>query len=42
MFITNGPVADLLLIYARTNPERGPHGISAFVVEKGMPGFSVA
>ncbi|MCE9571350.1 MAG: acyl-CoA dehydrogenase family protein, partial [Rhodocyclales bacterium] len=42
MFITNGPVADLLLIYARTNPERGRHGISAFVVEKGTPGFSVA
>lgn len=42
MFITNGPVADLLLIYAKTNPERGQHGISAFVVEKGTPGFSVA
>jgi len=32
MFITNGPVADLLLIYAKTTPERGQHGISAFVV----------
>ena len=42
MFITNGPVADVLLIYAKTHPERGQHGISAFVVEKGMPGFSVA
>ena len=42
MFITNGPVADLLLVYAKTSPERGQHGISAFVVEKGMPGFSVA
>jgi isovaleryl-CoA dehydrogenase len=42
MFITNGPVADLLLVYAKTTPERGQHGISAFVVEKGMPGFSVA
>lgn len=42
MFITNGPVADLLLIYAKTAPERGRHGISAFVVEAGTPGFSVA
>jgi isovaleryl-CoA dehydrogenase len=42
MFITNGPVADMLLIYAKTTPERGQHGISAFVVEKGTPGFSVA
>jgi len=42
MFITNGPVADLLLVYAKTSPERGQHGISAFVVERGMPGFSVA
>ena len=42
MFITNGPVADLLLIYAKTSPERGQHGISAFIVEKGTPGFSVA
>lgn len=42
MFITNGPVADVLLVYAKTSPERGQHGISAFIVEKGMPGFSVA
>jgi isovaleryl-CoA dehydrogenase len=42
MFITNGPVADLLLVYAKTSPERGQHGISAFVVEQGTPGFSVA
>jgi isovaleryl-CoA dehydrogenase len=42
MFISNGPVADVLLVYAKTAPERGPKGISAFVVEKGMPGFKVA
>lgn len=42
MFITNGPVADVLLVYAKTTPERGQHGISAFIVEAGMPGFSVA
>ncbi|MCJ9427738.1 acyl-CoA dehydrogenase family protein [Kordiimonas marina] len=42
MFITNGPVADILLIYAKTNPEAGAHGISAFIVEKEFEGFSVA
>ena len=42
MFITNGPVADLLLVYAKTSPERGAHGISAFIVEKSFEGFSVA
>ena len=42
MFISNGPVADVLLIYAKTAPERGAHGISAFIVEQDMPGFSVA
>ncbi len=42
MFITNGPVADVLLIYAKTSPEKGAKGISAFVVEKDFPGFSVA
>ncbi len=42
MFITNGPIADVILVYAKTSPERGAHGISAFVVEKGFPGFSVA
>ena len=41
-FITNGPVADVLLVYAKTAPERGPHGISAFVVPKGTPGFTVS
>lgn len=42
MFITNGPVADILLVYAKTAPELGPKGISAFIVEKDFPGFSIA
>jgi isovaleryl-CoA dehydrogenase len=42
IYITNGPVADVLLVYAKTEPERGAKGISAFVVEKGFPGFRVA
>lgn len=42
IFITNGAVADVLLVYAKTNRDKGAKGISAFVVEKGMPGFKVA
>ncbi len=42
IYITNGPIADVLLVYAKTDPEKGPKGISAFIVEKDMPGFSVA
>lgn len=42
IYITNGTVADVLLVYAKTAPEKGPHGISAFIVEKGFPGFKVA
>ena len=42
MFITNGPVADVLLIYAKTDKARGAKGISAFVIERGFPGFAVA
>ena len=42
IYITNGPVADVLLVYAKTAPERGPKGISAFIVEKDMAGFRVA
>ncbi len=42
IFITNGPVADVLLVYAKTDKEKGAQGISAFIVEKGFPGFSVA
>ncbi|MEL6346541.1 MAG: acyl-CoA dehydrogenase family protein [Myxococcota bacterium] len=40
LWITNGPIADVVLVYAKTAPERGPRGISAFLVEKGTPGFS--
>jgi isovaleryl-CoA dehydrogenase len=42
IYITNGPIADILLVYAKTAPEKGPHGISAFIVEKDFPGFRVA
>ncbi len=41
-FITNGPVADTLLVYAKTAPDRGSRGISAFVVPRDTPGFQVA
>ena len=41
-FITNGPVADSLLVYAKTAPTRGSRGISAFLVRRETPGFSVA
>ena|ERR1700722_2529968 len=36
MYITNGPVADVLLVYAKTDREKGAQGISAFIVEKGL------
>jgi isovaleryl-CoA dehydrogenase len=39
MWITNGPVADTLLVYAKTDPAAGPRGISAFLIEKGFRGF---
>jgi len=42
MWITNGPDADTLVVYAKTDVEAGPRGITAFLVEKGMPGFSTA
>ncbi len=42
MYITNGAVADTLLVYAKTDPDAGAKGISAFIVEKDFPGFSVA
>ncbi len=42
MWITNGPDADTLVVYAKTDPQAGPKGITAFLVEKGMPGFSTA
>ena len=42
LYITNGPIADVLLIYAKTDKAHGAKGISAFVVEKNFPGFQVA
>ena len=42
LFITNGPVADVLLVYAKTDRAKGAKGISAFIVEKGYAGFRVA
>lgn len=42
MFITNGAIADVAVIYAKTDPSAGHAGISAFIVEKGSPGFSVS
>ncbi|WEX89830.1 isovaleryl-CoA dehydrogenase [Sinorhizobium garamanticum] len=40
MWITNGPDADVLVVYAKTDPAAGPRGITAFLVEKGFAGFS--
>jgi isovaleryl-CoA dehydrogenase len=42
MWITNGPDANTLVVYAKTPPEAGPQGITAFLIEKGFPGFSTA
>jgi isovaleryl-CoA dehydrogenase len=42
MWITNGPDADTLVVYAKSEPELGARGVTAFIVEKGMKGFSVA
>jgi isovaleryl-CoA dehydrogenase len=42
MWITNGPDAEVLVVYAKTDPEAGPRGITAFLIEKEMPGFSSA
>ncbi len=42
MWITNGPVAETLVVYAKTDPAAGPKGITAFIIEKGMKGFSTA
>tara|TARA_R110000796_G_scaffold184211_5_gene300796 strand:+ start:276 stop:1439 length:1164 start_codon:yes stop_codon:yes gene_type:complete len=42
MWITNGPQADVLVVYAKTQPDAGSKGITAFLVEKGMVGFSTA
>ena len=40
MWITNGPIAETLVVYAKTDPEAGSKGITAFLIEKGMTGFS--
>ncbi|HET9148426.1 MAG TPA: isovaleryl-CoA dehydrogenase [Acetobacteraceae bacterium] len=42
MWITNGPDADTLVVYAKTDPAAGPRGITAFIIERGMQGFSCA
>ena len=42
MWITNGPDADTLVVYAKTEPQMGARGVTAFLIEKGMAGFSVA
>ena len=41
-WITNGPDADVLVVYAKTDPEAGTKGVTAFIVEKGMAGFSTS
>jgi isovaleryl-CoA dehydrogenase len=42
MWITNGPEAETLVVYAKTDRDAGPRGITAFIIEKGMKGFSTA
>jgi isovaleryl-CoA dehydrogenase len=42
MWITNGPDADVLVVYAKTDASAGPRGITAFIIERGFPGFSTA
>ncbi|WP_375205418.1 isovaleryl-CoA dehydrogenase [Hyphococcus sp.] len=42
MWITNGPTGDVIVVYAKTDPDKGSRGISAFIVEKGFKGFSTA
>lgn len=42
LYITNGPIADVIIVYAKTDSDAGSKGITAFVVEKGFEGFSVA
>jgi isovaleryl-CoA dehydrogenase len=42
MWITNGPDADVLVVYAKTDANAGPRGITAFLIDKGMKGFSTA
>lgn len=42
MWITNGPEADVLIVYAKTSPDKGKHGITTFIIEKNMPGYRTA
>jgi isovaleryl-CoA dehydrogenase len=42
MWITNGPTADVLVVYATLDPELGPRGVTAFIIERGMKGFRTA
>ncbi len=42
MWITNGPNAETLVVYAKTDPDAGPRGITAFIIERGIAGFSTA
>ncbi len=42
LYITNGPVAEIVMVYAKTDKSLGAKGISAFIVERGMPGYAVA
>jgi alkylation response protein AidB-like acyl-CoA dehydrogenase len=42
MFVTNAPVADLALIFATVDPSKGMRGVTAFIVDKGTPGFSIS
>ena len=42
MWITNGPTANTLVVYAKTNPELKHKGITAFIIEKDVKGFSIA
>src|SRR5687768_15323483 len=42
MWITNGPHAEVVIVYATLDPELGPRGVTAFIVERGMRGFSAA
>ncbi|MBI3710914.1 MAG: isovaleryl-CoA dehydrogenase [Proteobacteria bacterium] len=42
MWITNGPDADALVVYAKTDPKAGPRGVTAFLIDKGIKGFSTA
>jgi alkylation response protein AidB-like acyl-CoA dehydrogenase len=41
VFVTNGPVADIMLVYATVDRSKGPNGVTAFLVEKGTPGLSM-